>query len=191
MTRFHVVALAALAMSVSAGAQDHSAMDHSMMHGTTSAGLPTLPGQDAYGAIAEVVRLLQADPSTDWSKVNIEALRQHLIDMNDVTLRSRVTQTNVPAGLKMVVTGEGRTEAAIRRMTTSHGASLASLGLTAVSTPAPGGAIFTVTATDTTNTALIAQLRGLGFAGIMTLGNHHAPHHLAIAAGQAIPGHAM
>jgi hypothetical protein len=45
-------------------------------------GEPTFPGQDAFGAIAEVVQLLDADPQTDWSRVDLERLRQHLIDMN-------------------------------------------------------------------------------------------------------------
>ena len=40
------------------------------------------PGQAAFGAMAEVVRTLEGDPATDWSKVDIERLRQHLIDMN-------------------------------------------------------------------------------------------------------------
>ncbi len=31
-----------------------------------------------------------ADPETDSSQVDIEALRQHLIDMDNVTLRARV-----------------------------------------------------------------------------------------------------
>ena len=47
-----------------------------------------MPGQDPFGAIQEIVRILEADPSTDWSKVNIAALREHLIDMNEVTLRA-------------------------------------------------------------------------------------------------------
>ena len=45
-----------------------------------------MPGQSAYGAISDVVRLLKADPGTDWSRVNVEALRQHVIDMDDVTV---------------------------------------------------------------------------------------------------------
>ncbi len=49
---------------------------------------PTMPGQDAFGAIQEVVQILQADPTTDWSKVNIARLREHLIDMNEVTLHA-------------------------------------------------------------------------------------------------------
>ena len=63
------------------------------MHGQQSdvIGTPTIPGQDAFGAIQEVVQILQSDPKTDWSKVNIDALRQHLIDMNEVTLRAVAT----------------------------------------------------------------------------------------------------
>ena len=44
---------------------------------------PPMPGQDAFGAIQEIVQILDADPKTDWSKVDLEALRQHLIDMDE------------------------------------------------------------------------------------------------------------
>jgi hypothetical protein len=84
----------------------------------------TMPGQDAFAAIAEVVRLLDADPQTDWSKVDLERLRQHLIDMNEVVLRSEVKQTPVPGGLAMEITGTGRTERAIRAMVVPHAAEL-------------------------------------------------------------------
>jgi hypothetical protein len=191
MLRFRYVAIAMLAIVHPARAQDHATMDHSKMKGMGDTLMPTLPGQDAYGAISEVVRLLQKDPATDWSKVDIEALRQHLIDMNAVTLRSSVRQTRVPGGLQMIVTGDPSIQDAIRRMTTSHGSALRTAGLVAVSTPVEGGARFTVTVADPTNEAMLAQVRGLGFAGLMTLGNHHAMHHLAIARGQAVPGHSM
>ena len=49
-------------------------------------------GQDAFGTIQEIVRILEADPTTDWSKVNIAALREHLIDMNEVTLHAAATE---------------------------------------------------------------------------------------------------
>src|SRR4026208_1946197 len=51
---------------------------HAMMHGqdAASAGPPSLPGQDAFGAIQEVVRLLEADPATNWPKGAIRALRE-------------------------------------------------------------------------------------------------------------------
>ena len=71
----------------------HGGMRHGMM-GTQSgaAGQPTMPGQEAFGTIQEVVQILEADPTTDWSKVNIAALREHLIDMNEVTLRAVATE---------------------------------------------------------------------------------------------------
>ncbi len=51
-----------------------------------------MTGQDAFGAIQEIVQALQSDPKTEWSKVNIEALRQHLIDITiEVTLHATAT----------------------------------------------------------------------------------------------------
>ena len=57
--------------------------------------MPTQPGQDAFGAIQEIVRILEADPATDWSKVDLEALREHLIDMNEVTLHAAVVAASL------------------------------------------------------------------------------------------------
>jgi hypothetical protein len=81
---------------------------------------PTMPGQDAFGAIQEIVRMLEADPNTDWSKVNLEALRQHLIDMNEVTLEAEVVAKPVDGGIEAKVTGTGRTVQAIQRMVPAH-----------------------------------------------------------------------
>jgi hypothetical protein len=92
------------------------------MHGQQSGalGAPTMPGQDAFGTIQEIVQILQADPSTDWSKVNIAALRQHLIDMNEVTLRAAAAERVLDNGIEVTVTGEGRTMEAIKRMVPAH-----------------------------------------------------------------------
>src|ERR1044071_9377640 len=91
---------------------------HAGMHATSTT--PTMPGQDAFGAIQEIVQLLQADPKTDWSMVNIEALRQHLIDMNEVTLHAAATQRDIDNGIEINVTGEVRTLEAIKRMVPTH-----------------------------------------------------------------------
>jgi len=71
---------------------------HGGMHG--AAATPTLPGQDAFGAIQEIVGILDADPKTDWSKVDLEALRQHLIDMNEVTLKAETAPKQIDGGLR-------------------------------------------------------------------------------------------
>ena len=196
MRRFCCLTVIALTVAQPLRAQehatmDHATMDHSKMTSSRDSLIPTLPGQDAYGAISEVVRLLQNDPATDWSKVNLEALRQHLIDTNSVTLRSSVRQEIISGGIEMTVTGDPSVQEAVRRMTTAHASALRALGLVAVSTPVAGGSRFTVTVADTTNAAMIAQVRGLGFAGLMSLGNHHAMHHLAIASGKPVSGHSM
>jgi hypothetical protein len=155
-----------------------------------AAGVPTLPGQDAFGAIAEIVRILDADPETDWSRVDLERLRQHLIDMHEVVLRAEVQAIPVPGGLAMDVRGAGRTERAIRTMVVPHAAELDRMpGLAAKAEPIRGGVRLTVTARDAQDAKAVARLRGLGFVGLLTLGTHHQPHHLAMARGAPMPGH--
>jgi hypothetical protein len=170
-----------------ASVTDHASMDHAaMMAGCVP--LPKLPGQAAYGSISEVVRMLEADSNTDWSKVNIEALRQHLIDMDDVVMHAAVRQRNVAGGMEAVVTGTGRTAGAITRMLVSHTMMLdKSADYHAATAPVPGGLQFTVTAKDPSNSVTVARIRGLGFAGLLTEGDHHAAHHMALARGAASP----
>ena len=152
-------------------------------HGMAGGGA-TMPGQDAFGAIAEIVRVLDADPATDWSKVDLERLRQHLIDMNEVVLRSTVKQMPVPGGLAIEITGAGRSEQAIRAMVVPHAAELDRLAsFTAKTEPIAGGVRLTVVAKNAEDPKAVARIRGLGFAGLMTEGAHHQAHHLAMAKG--------
>jgi hypothetical protein len=132
-----------------------------------------MPGQDAFGAIQEIVRTLEADPKTDWSRVDLEALRQHLIDMNDVTLQANAEAKSIDGGLEIAVTGSGRTLAAIQRMVPAHAAEINGLnGWSA-------------------KTAMEAQhIRGLGFIGLMVSGAHHQAHHIAMAKGEPVYSHA-
>ena len=171
-------------------AQHPPGHDHGAMH-AQAVRAPASPGQDAFGAIAEIVRILDADPATDWSRVDLERLRQHLIDMNEVVLRATVTRTHVPGGLAMQVTGAGRTEQAIRAMVVPHAAELDRMpAYTARAEPIGGGVRLTVTARTAEDTRTVARIRGLGFAGLLTEGAHHQVHHLAMARGQALGGHA-
>lgn len=165
------------------------ATSHGAMHGShdSAAAVPALPGQDAFGAIAEVVRLLDADPTTDWSKVDLERLRQHLIVMNDVVLRSEVKAAPVPGGLSMEITGTGATERAIRAMLVPHAAELDRLAeYAARAETIPGGVRLTVTAKASGDERAVSRIRGLGFAGLLTAGAHHGPHHLAMARGEPL-----
>lgn len=159
---------------------DHQAM--MQMHSQGPSGAPAMPGQDAFGAIQEIVRILEVDPKTDWSKVNLEALRQHLIDMNDVTLKSDVVSKPIDGGLEIAVTGEGRTLNAIQRMVPAHAHELNQMnGWSARTDPLPNGIRLTVTSSDLKE---VAHIRGLGFIGLLVSGSHHQVHHLAIAKGE-------
>ena len=153
------------------------------MHGRQSGapGALAMPGQDAFGAIQEIVRILQADPSTDWSKVNIAALRQHLIDMNEVTLHAAAAERALDNGIEIAVTGEGRTLEAIKCMVPAHVSELREIGWEAKSEDLPNGIKLTVTASETHP---LTMLKALGFMGIMVQGGHHQPHHLMMAKGE-------
>ena len=126
-------------------AQDRSHMDHAHVHGGEGV-VPTMPGQEAFGTIQEIVRMLEADPATDWSKVNIGALREHLIDMDEVTMRARASERVLDNGIEIAVTGEGRTLAAIKRMVPAHAHELAALGWSAKTQDLPNGVKLVVTA---------------------------------------------
>jgi hypothetical protein len=143
---------------------------------------PTQAGQGAFGAIQEIVGLLEADPNTDWSKVDLEALRQHLIDMNDVTLKANAVAKPVDGGLEIAVTGEGRTVAAIQRMVPAHAQELNLMnGWRAKTELVPDGVLLTVTSSDPNQ---VLHIRGLGFIGLLASGSHHQPHHLGMAKGE-------
>jgi len=156
---------------------------HGQMHGQQSSDTPTMPGQDTFGAIQEIVQALQSDPKTDWSKVNIEALRQHLIDMNEVTLRAVATPRAFDNGIEFTVTGEGRTLEAIKRMVPAHVKELHEIGWNAKTDELSNGVKLTVIASDAQP---LTKLKALGFIGIMVQGGHHQPHHLMMAKGQMV-----
>lgn len=151
-----------------------------MMMGGAASG-PGELGQDAFAAVQQLVRQLEADPATDWSKVNIDALRAHLIDMNLVTLQAAVTTEEVEGGARYAVTGTGDVLGAIQRMVPAHAAQMASdPAFHATTTLLDNGVSLTVHATDPAN---VAKVRALGFMGFMVLGDHHLPHHLMMATG--------
>ena len=153
------------------------------MHGRQMQdGVPIMPGQDTFGAIQEIVRMLESDSKTDWSKVDLEALRQHLIDMNEVALKADATAKRVDGGLEIAVTGSGRTLAAIQRIIPAHAKEIDGFnGWSAKTDSLADGVRLTVISN---NPKEVQHIRGLGFVGILVSGSHHQPHHLAMARGE-------
>ena len=182
------VAVGAAALIAASGLALAQTVPHH--HAMTEGGaVPTMPGQDAFGAIQEIVRMLDADPKTDWSKVDLEGLRQHLIDMNEVTLHADASTTPIDGGVAIAVTGSGRTAEAIQRMVPAHASEIERShlnGWSAGTEKLPNGVRLTVTASDPKE---VAHLRGLGFIGILASGSHHQRHHLAMARGELSHAH--
>lgn len=175
----HLLLAATLSLPVPAFAQ-HT--HHTMQPSPHRAGTQLRePGQSAFAAVQEIVALLEADPKTDWGQVNIEALRQHLIDMDNVTLRARVDVEPVDGGARFVVTGGPDVAGSIGRMVKAHAATMNGVGGWRMSAEdRPGGAAITVASP---RPADAARMRALGFIGIMTRGMHHQQHHLMLARG--------
>jgi hypothetical protein len=198
MNRIAYITIAACAVATLSGIVPASAQSTQCVHampghqmtppsagkatGMVVGSMPTLPGQDAFGALQEIVRILQADPRTDWSKVNLDALREHLIDMNEVTLHANAAVQPIDGGIKVAVTGSGRTLAAIQRLVRDQGKHLdGTQGWHVTSESLPDGLLLSATSSDPKQAAII---RGLGFAGVLTSGGYHQLHHLAMARGE-------
>lgn len=164
------ITLATVALSQHAHSS-HDNMDDSLRHALSE------PGQGAFAAIAEVTEVLRADPGTDWSKVNISALQQHLIDMDLVATDAIVVASPTPQGASFVITGAGRTQQAIKAMVPAHAPFLAAeTGWNVVVEETDSGATMRVSGDA-------SQIAALGFIGLMTIGAHHQEHHLMMARG--------
>lgn len=163
---------------------DHSA--HGQEQAMTGAALSE-PGQGAFAALSEVVRVLEADPNTDWAQVNLAGLRAHLVDMDRLVMDAVVMETDLPDGVSAIATGDADTIATLRRMVPGHAAQLARDGR------------WTIAASETSNgvelrvtseiPAVVSRIKGLGFFGLMASQDHHREHHLMMARGIDAHGH--
>jgi hypothetical protein len=169
---------------------DHDAgMDHAA-HGpadTADRGVLTEPGQGAFAALSEVVRVLEADADTDWSRVDLAGLRAHLVDMDRLVSDAVVTETDLLGGLLMMATGDLETIATLRRMVPAHAAQLARDDRWTVdAAEVETGVELRVTSDDP---AVVARIKGLGFFGLMASQDHHREHHLMMAVGDDAHAH--
>jgi len=143
----------------------------------------TEAGNDAFGTIQEVIRALDADPKTDWSKVNLEALRAHLVDMNNMTLRVTVlSQQPIANGVEITIAPESaQVAASLDRVFAAHPPQLeAETGWKMTTQKQQGNYRIVVT---TTKPDEVAEIRGLGYIGVLATGAHHQAHHWAMARG--------
>lgn len=180
---------AALAVAQTTHSGHGDDMDHAA-HGqsqSTRGSVLTEPGQGAFAALSEVVRVLEADPTTDWSQVDLTGLRMHLVDMDRVILNAVVTETELPDGLAALAAGDAETMAALQRMVPAHAAQLAlDDRWTVTARETETGAELRVTSGDP---ATVERIKGLGFFGLMASQDHHREHHLMMALGEDAHAH--
>ncbi len=193
-TKMILIVMALLGGTAFAAAQTtHSGHDDGMDHATHTRDQPlqdtilTEPGQGAFAALSEVVRVLEADPDTDWGQVDLAGLRAHLVDMDRLVSDTIVEETPLPDGLSAMATGDTDTIATLRRMVPAHAAQLAQDDRwTVEAVDAENGVELRVTSGDP---AVVARIKGLGFFGLMASQDHHREHHMMMARGEDAHAH--
>ena len=184
MKAYAIILAVAVVLAGGSLAQEQGATHKHHMQGgaTPETNLPKEAGQAAFAAIQEIVAKLEGDPKTDWSKVDIEALRRHLIDMNNVTLGANIQVEEQANSIRFVVTGEETVRGSIQRMIKGHAETMdGSNGLKFEASEIDDGASLTVTPQNGVD---LKKLRALGLVGIMAQGMHHPSHHWMLATGQ-------
>jgi hypothetical protein len=153
-----------------------------MTHGSETIGAQS--GQAAFGALQEVVAMLETDPATDWEKVNISALRSHLVDMDALVLDSQVSQRLTQDGFVATVRGNDQVVSASQRMVTQHVSALQRPEWRFDVIPSTEGIELVA---HGSSPFAVQILQGLGFFGVMATDSHHAEHHFMLATGQLMP----
>lgn len=147
------------------------------------------PGQPIFGTVQEAIRALEADSTTDWSQVNIERLRQHLIDMHNVALHVKVLETeDIDGGVRLTVRPTSDSaRASLRRVLGAHPAMLKrEAGWQMDVSTREEDVLLKVTDPSGQNAA---KIRALGYIGLLAYGTHHQRHHWMLIRGRAPDSH--
>jgi hypothetical protein len=141
----------------------------------------TEPGQGAFASLSEIVSVLEADPETDWSQVNLGALRDHLVDMDRLVTYTTVKELELTNGVRAVASADADTIATLRRMVPAHAAELAKDDRWDVEVK-EGAESLELTATSADSGAIL-RIKSLGYFGLMASQDHHKEHHVMMARG--------
>ena len=174
--RFKILLMVILLNGVGLSASSAAGQDINHANNKT---IPLEAGQSAFTAIAEIVDMLITDPNTDWETVNIDALRKHLVDMNELTLYAVVEKTVLENVVSFKVIGKGRVLQAIRTMVPRHATQLSKIKSWEVTTKLNENSVILSIYTNDKNQ--LKKIQALGFFGVMALEAHHQAHHWAMA----------
>tara|TARA_R110000868_G_scaffold408293_3_gene690943 strand:+ start:6786 stop:7334 length:549 start_codon:yes stop_codon:yes gene_type:complete len=141
----------------------------------------TESGNDIFGAIQQVIKQLEENPNTDWSQVDLEALRQHLLDMKAFTEEVDVlSETPIDKGIEIHV--KPQSDQAIKALTnvlSMHPSMLKSeqgWDMNAIQKDE-----YWVITCTTEKVDEVDKVRGLGYIGLLAAGAHHQLHHWMVA----------
>lgn len=188
--RVSIVAILTLLVSTGAGSPtqaQHSEAHHPQNETASSPTEPSVlqaPGQAVFGTVQEAIRALEADSTTDWSEVDVERLRRHLIDMHHVALHVRVKQkTPIDNGVRLRVrpTNEAA-RASLERVLDAHPHMLEQETGWAMAVEEKDAAYVLRVTTDDPNE--VAKIRALGYIGLLVYGQHHQRHHWHLLRGK-------
>lgn len=134
--------------------------------------MPTQTGQSAFASIAEIVAIPEDNPDAQWSDVSIDALRSHLVDMDQLALSALVATTQIDEQtIQFHITSEGNTLRAIQFMLPTHAQMVReSSNWEIVAVRESDGVQLTI---RTGSSEAFIKFEALGFFGFMTIGAHH------------------
>lgn len=141
-------------------------------------------GEAAFGEISRVVEILNSNPKTNWDEVDLSSLREHLVDMSNVTLQAKVSSSRLVNGAEFLVTSnDPEVIQSIQAMAIAHGAMMNSESkFDWQSTQTKQGVRVVVTSNVG---SAVSKINALGFHGLLALGNHHSQHHEMLASGSS------
>ncbi|MBJ7539908.1 hypothetical protein [Marinomonas transparens] len=140
---------------------------------------PTEPGQSIFGAIAEVNKLLE-EGNVDWNSVDLDALMEHLKDMDNLMTNTMVRKNELPNGLTINVSNSGNGQRAMDNMIPAHASFLQNVRPNWTIKYEKEKSNYIITVTSEIQKEAI-KIKGLGFAGFMVQDDHHASHHMSLA----------
>jgi hypothetical protein len=179
------IAAMTIVMPMASAHTHHANMNHAAMMGHNTAPTQvvlTESGTDPFATLQEVIAALESNTRTNWEKVNIEALRLHLVEMQDMTINVDVKQQHIDNGFQAVVSPTtSNAVKSLTRVLSGHPAQMKAETGWDMQVQI-NNSVFTLTVT-TDNAKDVAKIRGLGYIGVMAYGNHHQPHHWAMASG--------
>lgn len=173
-----MIALALASLAMPLHAQHHGNHHSEPTHRSGTAGTPLhAPGHAIFGTVQEAITALEKDPDTDWSQVDVDALRRHLIDMHHVAMNVElVEKRSIENGSEIRVRPmHDAARAALKRVLDAHPHMLKQETGWSMDVDRDGEAF--VLRTTAQAPADVAKIHALGYMGLLAYGDHHQRHH--------------